>query len=61
MRDLGGWLAPPEPVAPDLVAPFLALAGDGPLAVPRELRRRDAPVARRDPGLAVAHASGDSA
>lgn len=39
MRDLGDWLAQLVPVAPDLVAPFQALAGDRPLAARREVRR----------------------
>ena len=40
MRDLPAWLEPLEPEAPDLVAPFLALRDDRPLAVRREVRRR---------------------
>ncbi len=40
MPDFPAWLAPLEPAAPDLVAPFLALQGDRPLAVRREVRRR---------------------
>jgi hypothetical protein len=39
MRDPRGWLASLEPLAPDLVAPFRALADDRPLAVRREVRR----------------------
>lgn len=39
MLDLGSWLAPLEPLAPDLVTPFLALADHGPFAVRREVRR----------------------
>jgi hypothetical protein len=40
MPDLPGWLDRLEPSAPDLVAPFLALKEDRPLAVRREVRRR---------------------
>jgi len=40
MPDLPGWLERLEPSAPDLVAPFLALKEDRPLAVRREVRRR---------------------
>ncbi len=43
MRDLGSWLAPLEPLAPDLVVPFLALTDDGPLAVRRAVRRLAGP------------------
>ena len=39
MRDPRDWLGPLEPLAPDLVAPFRALADDRPLAVRREVRR----------------------
>ena len=39
MRDRRDWLLPLEPLAPDLVAPFRALAGGRPLAVRREVRR----------------------
>jgi hypothetical protein len=43
MRDSRGWLASLEPLAPDLVAPFRALADDRPLAVRREVRRLAGP------------------
>ncbi len=39
MRELPGWLARLEPLAPDVVAPFRALADDPPIAVRREVRR----------------------
>jgi hypothetical protein len=39
MRDPRGWLLSLEPLAPDLVAPFRALADDRPLGVRREVRR----------------------
>ncbi len=39
MRESSDWLAPLEPLAPDLVAPFRALADNRPLAVRREVRR----------------------
>ena len=39
MSDSGDWLAALEPVAPDLVAPFRAMAGEHLIAARREVRR----------------------
>ncbi len=39
MRDPRGWLVSLEPLAPDFVGPFRALADDRPLSIRREVRR----------------------